>query len=183
MGGVLDRHLRKRDFVRPELGPKGPVVEVLATIPARRGSAETGGMTTVTTVALQRDHAGPDEWVSPRLPDIIDGWVRDGLLSAHTAMKVFSPTNAEPSTRERAAAASHVRFMQVLGYVGAGIVTLGGLLILFDDRVGLGTRFLVGILIMIAMGRTMRPATAARRTNAAPPRHRRVRHTVTRGRS
>jgi len=140
-------------------------------------------MTTVTTVELQRDHAGSDAWVSPRLPDIIDGWVRDGLISAHAAMKVFSPTTGEPGNRDVAAAASQVRFMQVLGYVGAGIVTLGGLLILFDDRVGLGTRFLVGFLIMIAMRRTMPPAAAAGRADAAPPRHRNVGRTVTRSRS
>jgi hypothetical protein len=140
-------------------------------------------MTTVTTVELRRDHAAPDTWVSPRLPDIVDGWVRDGLISAHAAMNVFSPTAGEPGTRDLAAAASQVRLKQVLGYVGAGIVTLGGLLILFDDRVGLGTRFLVGILIMIAMLRTMRPATAARRVDSTPPRHRNVRRAVTRGRS
>lgn len=133
-------------------------------------------MTTATTAEPRRDHSGPGESVLPRLPDLIDGWVRDGLVSAHLAMKVFSPSIGAPDTRKAAADSSHVRPMEFPGYVGAGIITVGGLLILFDDGVGLGTRLLVGVLILIAMRHTMRPAPISRRWGSppAPPRHRHV---------
>jgi len=135
-------------------------------------------MTTTTTAEPRRDAAGPGEWVSPRLPDMIDGWVRDGLVSAHLAMKVFSPTIGAPDTSDAAADSSHAR------YFAAGIVTLGGLLILVDNEVGLGTGLLVGVLIIIATRFVMRPAPTFGRQGSppTPPRHRNVRRLFRRDR-
>lgn len=73
------------------------------------------------------------------------------------------------------------RRMEVMGYLGAGIITIAGLLILMDENVGLGTRLLVGVLVMIAMRHTMRPATSLRRSSpATPARHRRARRSTRR---
>lgn len=140
----------------------------------------------MTTVGLQRDIAGPDASVSPRLPDMIDGWVRDGLLSAHAAMKVFRHDFGEPGAGDLATTTTtRGRRMEVSGYFGAGVIALGGVLMLFDDGVDLGTRFLVGVLIMIAMRHTMRPMPTSRRWDSTrtAPRHRDVRQTVRRNRS
>jgi hypothetical protein len=138
-------------------------------------------MTTATTAGLQRDITDADESGSPRLPGLIDGWVRDGLLSAHAAMKVFSTDVSDPGISAPAARVTRFRRMEVMGYLGAGIITIAGLLILVDESVGLGTRLLVGVLVMIAMRHTMRPAyRPTRSTPMTPPRHRRARRAIRR---
>lgn len=138
----------------------------------------------MTTVEFQRDIAGPGASVSPRLPDMIDGWVRDGLLSAHAAMKVFRHDFGESGAGGLATTTTRGRRMEVSGYFGAGIIALGGVLMLFDDGVDVGTRFMVGVLIMIAMRNTMRPMPTSRRwgSTRTAPRHRDVRQTVRRDR-
>lgn len=126
----------------------------------------------MTATTFERHRDGSDDPRLPRLPSVIDGWVRDGLLSPHAAMKVFSPHVIEP-THAPASTVARARFMERLGYVGAGIVTVGGLLIVLDDGVALGARVLVGVLIMIAMRHTMRPTLTSRRFGSTtPPRHR-----------
>jgi hypothetical protein len=129
---------------------------------------------TATTFERHRDGAGPDDPGLPRLPSVIDGWVRDGLLSPHSAMQVFSPHFGEPVTHAPATTVARSRLLETLGYIGAGIVTVSGLLIVLDDSVGLGTRVLVGVLIMIAMRHTMRPTLTSGRIGSTPtpPRHR-----------
>lgn len=128
----------------------------------------------MTATTFERHRDGPDDPRLPRLPSVIDGWVRDGLLSPHAAMKVFSPHVSEPPTHAPASTVARARFMERLGYVGAGIVTVGGLLIVLDDGVALGARVLVGVLIMIAMRHTMRPTLTSARIGSTPtpPRHR-----------
>ena len=69
----------------------------------------------------------------------------------------------EPQTR-----AVRIGLLAGLGYVGAGIVTVGGLAMILDSSVDLGTRVLAGALIMIAMRPTIRPAPGA---PAAKARH------------
>lgn len=142
-------------------------------------------MTTMTTAELRHDDARAGESAPPRLPNLIDGWVRDGLISAHLAMKVFSPSIGMPDTRTATPDSPHVRPTEFPGYVGAAIIIAGGLLILFDDGVSLGTRLLVGVLVMIALRHTMRPAPISRRwaSRPAPPRHRHVRRNGRKDRS
>lgn len=132
------------------------------------------------------DGTGPDESVTAvRLPDIIDGWVRDGLVSAHSAMRVFSSGDGVPDAHGSSTTTSRFRADQLLGYAGASIVSLGGLLVLMDDRVSPGSLFLIGALILIALRQTMRPTHAARRFGSPPtaPRHRSARRTIRRSRS
>jgi hypothetical protein len=131
-----------------------------------------------TTAEPRRDHAGLlGEPVPPRLPDLIDGWVRDGLVSAHLAMKVFSPGIGAPETRTSVSDSSHGRPMAHPGYIGAVVIAVAGLLVLFDDGIGVAARLVVGVLSLIAMRHTMWPAPASRRWGSHPatPRHRHVR--------
>lgn len=67
----------------------------------------------------------------------------------------------EPQTR-----GARTGLLEGLGYVGAGIVTVGGLAMIADSSIDLSTRILAGALIMIAMRPAIRPASGSRGSKA-----------------
>jgi hypothetical protein len=90
------------------------------------------------------------------------------------------PVVGPTTMRDVHPAASRSALLTGLGYVGAGIVTVGGLVMIVDSSIGLGTRALVGALIMIAMRSTVRPTAASHAVRAAAtsPQHRNPRHST-----
>lgn len=114
---------------------------------------------------------------APRLRPMIESWEQAGLVSSDLAAKVLTAQPAKP-VAERHPSSWHRR-SELIGYVGAMPFGIAGLL-LATSQSGIGSIFLIGVLIALASPRAVRAASAQRPryiplvSRPALPRHRAV---------
>jgi len=115
---------------------------------------------------------------SHRLRTLIESWDEAGLLAPGLAARALM---VQPGTPDPEIQSSiWLRRLEALGYVGAIPVGAAGLL-MARSWVGIGSLFLIGVLIALASPQAVRASTkrpVALASRPAAPRHRADRHLV-----